>query len=350
MGNITVLKTPTDLDRLAKQGIEVYREYYGSKKDTLVFGVELGGILREAKKLCKKGEFIPWVTSNFPFERNWANVCMRAHEAMEAITLHGLGTPVPIWERVDSIRDLAALRDLAVEGKNPWVANVAPKKPRAAKVKRAVNAEEFGGPRCRGGQQHRRDEREAAHSCPAERGHYPAYRSRNAPGARCRTGNRSRLTPSIKGIIMSTTQTTTGTVPRRTSMTIEEVTANMKSAIAECDAAQRDSLHYSLVVGNMATRAKDLMPHKAFTPWLEANFSVSVQWIRTCMRAALAWGLMDAAQRDEHKGDSVQSIAALQRPLAGKDPITPGRSLGLPDPEYPPGLRPVADRSPSSTA
>lgn len=115
------------LEELTRQARELYELHLTAKENSLFHGVALGRLLRRVKAQLKHGQFVKWIEENLGFKRAWANVAMQASEAAD--TLLQMSTWEDICQRVDSLRELAALRAVAaaVASGQPWPT----KKPRA---------------------------------------------------------------------------------------------------------------------------------------------------------------------------------------------------------------------------
>ena len=108
------------LDQLAADVRQAYEHHMQARGSGVMYGVELGNLLRRAQKGLPYGKFGTWIEAQgFPFKRAWATVCMQASEAYDALIENQIATQVAICEGYESVRDLAAARHLAKEGKDP---------------------------------------------------------------------------------------------------------------------------------------------------------------------------------------------------------------------------------------
>jgi hypothetical protein len=112
--------------------------------------------------------------------------------------------------------------------------------------------------------------------------------------------------------------------------------ANLAAAKADMKAAWDDfkghavsAVDAGVALGEAAELAKQSLQHGNFEEWVEKNFTFSIQWVRSCMRAAAAKSLAKGA---EHKkllkdANTVEKLAALKRTFEGKAAIeAPKRS------------------------
>jgi hypothetical protein len=121
------------LEQLALDVRQAYEHHMQARGSGVMYGVELGNLLRRAKRALPHGQFGNWIAAQkFPFERAWATVCMQASEAYGYLIENQIATQVAICEGYESIRDLAAGRALAKEGKDPLTVQRVPR----PKVKR----------------------------------------------------------------------------------------------------------------------------------------------------------------------------------------------------------------------
>jgi hypothetical protein len=112
---------------------------------------------------------------------------------------------------------------------------------------------------------------------------------------------------------------------------IDAVLHEMQDAIADFQDSYNNTMDAALRVGRAANRAKNLLPHGDYTPWLVANFGedsarpMSVQWIRTCVRAADAMASIKGRDDEAEILASVTSVegvaALLPRLERGEDPL-----------------------------
>lgn len=112
--------------------------------------------------------------------------------------------------------------------------------------------------------------------------------------------------------------------------------ANLASAKADMKAAWDDfkghavsAVDAGVALGEAAELAKQSLQHGNFEEWVEKNFTFSIQWVRSCMRAAAAKSLAKGAEHKKllKEANTVEKLAALKRTFEGKAAIeAPKRS------------------------
>lgn len=115
-------------------------------------------------------------------------------------------------------------------------------------------------------------------------------------------------------------------LPDGQPLTIADCQYEMNRAWSEFKDCEGAAIRAGVALGTAAAFAKGLLPHGEFQGWVRKNFPFTEQWARTCMRAAEAYALcLHAPQRmraDIEAANTVEKLAALLRPLQGKEAIT----------------------------
>ena len=109
-------------------------------------------------------------------------------------------------------------------------------------------------------------------------------------------------------------------------LTLANIVRQMTNAIGHYADGKSRSFEAGMRVGELAILAKPLLGHNNFIDWINANFTVTPQWVRSCMRAYKARELF-RMRPDAYRVEditTIEELAGMYRKLkAGvHDPFT----------------------------